>query len=122
MHNRGAVPYGGLDLCRLFDGRQLPVGSTGGRGLANFVARIRDRGGETLLDTQMGDGASMSIAAMARDGSVVRAGPRSAPYPHDAYAGPMRQVTATGAVAHGAAAIATIHRLSPPRRSCSNGS
>ncbi len=111
VHNRGAVPYGGIDLCRLFDARQLPVGSTGGRGLANFVARIRDRGGETLLDTQMGEGASMSIAALRRDGSTGRAGPRSAPYPHDAYAGPMQKVIATGQVAHGAAAIATTHRF-----------
>jgi hypothetical protein len=113
VHNRDAVPYGGLDLCRLFDATQRPVGSIAGTGLANFAARIRDSGGGLLLDTQMGDTASMSVVAVLPDGSARRAGPASAPYPRDAYAGPMRSVTASGRVAHGSAAIATTHRLLP---------
>ncbi len=111
VHNRRAVPYGGLDLNRLFDARQQPVGCTAGTGLANFIARISDHGGKVLLSTQMGDGASMSVAVTERDGSLRRAGLVSPPYPLDAYAGPMRAVLATGRVAHGAAAIATAHRL-----------
>ncbi len=109
VHNRRAVSYGGLDLCRLFDGRAQPVGCTAGAGIANFLARIRDRGDEELLSTQLGEDAEMSIAAIQRDGSVRHAGPTSAPYPRDAYAGPMRSVQAAGRVAHGAAAIATSH-------------
>jgi hypothetical protein len=111
VHNRKAVPYSGLDLCRLFNSRQQPVGCTGGTGFANFLASIHDHGGRVLLDTQMGDAASMSIAAIQRDGSVRRAGPASPPYPRQAYAGPMRGVQATGRVAQGAAGIATSHRL-----------
>jgi hypothetical protein len=115
VHNHRAVTYGGLDLCRLFDSRQQPVGSTGGSGLANFIACIRDGGGRLLLSTQMGDAASMRIAAVQSqsNGSVRRAGPASPPYPLQAYAGPMREVLATGTVAHGSAAIATSHRLLP---------
>ncbi len=112
VHNRDAVPYGGLDLCRLFDGRQQPVGSIAGTGLANFVARIRDGGG-VLLDTQTGEEASMSVVAALPDGTERGAGPGSSPYPRHAYAGPMRAVTASGQVAHGGAAIATTHRLLP---------
>jgi hypothetical protein len=111
VHNRHAVNYGGLDLNRLFDSRQQPAGCTAGTGLANFMARIRDPGGKVLLSTQMGDGASTSVAVIERDSSTRRAGPASAPYPLQAYAGPMRSVLATGRIARGAAAIATSHRL-----------
>jgi hypothetical protein len=111
VHNRHAVNYGGLDLNRLFDARQQPVGCTAGTGLANFMARISDHGGKLLLSTQMGNEASMSISVTQRDGSLRRVGPASLPYPLNAYAGPMRAVLATGRVAHGAAAIATAHRL-----------
>ena len=109
VHNRRAVSYGGLDPNRLFDGRGQPVGCTAGSGIANFIACIRDRGGRVLLSTQMGEDASMSIAAAPREGSVLRVGPNSAPYPRDAYAGTMHSVQAAGRVTHGAAAIATSH-------------
>ncbi len=111
VHNRHAVPYGGLELNRLFDARQQPVGCTAGTGLANFMTRIRDPGGRTLLSTQPGGGASMSIAVAQREGSTRRIDPTSPPYPRDAYAGPMRAVLASGHIARGAAAIATAHRL-----------
>ncbi len=126
VHNRGAVPYGGLELCRLFDARQVPVACTGGTGLANFIASIHDGRGRVLLDTQTGGGApsgappiaggrqaSMSVVAAQSDGSIRRVGPASAPYPLEAYAGPMRGITAGGRVAQGAAAIATSHELLP---------
>jgi hypothetical protein len=139
VHNRHAVSYGGLDPNRLFDGRGQPVGCTAGSGIANFIACIRDRSGRVLLSTQMGEDASMSIVATQAEGgavrtairsegdaagpmptsrasllsqsagSVLRAGPSSAPYPRDAYAGPMHSVQADGRVTHGAAAIATSH-------------
>jgi hypothetical protein len=109
VHNRRAVSYGGLDPNRLFNGRAQPVGCTAGTGIANFLARIRDRGGRELLSTQLGEGASMSILATQHDGSLLRAGPTSAPYPRDAYAGPMHSVQAYGRVAQGTTAIATSH-------------
>ncbi len=114
VHNRHAVPYGGLDLNRLFNARQQPVGCTAGTGLANFMARIRDPGGKVLLSTQLSEGASMSVAVTQRDGSLRRLGPASPPYPLDAYAGPMRAVLASGYIARAGAAIATTHRLLAP--------
>jgi hypothetical protein len=113
VHNRRAVPYGGLDLNRLFDGRCQPVGCIAGTGIANFLARIRDRGGSELLSTQLGEDASLSMVASSEDGQVRRAGPTSAPYPREAYAGPMRSVQAEGRAARGAAAIATRHLFLP---------
>jgi hypothetical protein len=111
VHNRHAVNYGGLDLNRLFDARQQPVGCIAGTGFANFMARIRDPGGKVLLSTQMGDGANMGIAVSQRDGSLRRAGSASPPYPRQAYAGPMRAVLASGRIARRGAAILTAHRL-----------
>jgi hypothetical protein len=113
VHNRRAVPYGGLDPNRLFDGRCQPVGSIAGTGIANFLARIRDRSGSELLSTQLGEDATMSIVAHTADGQVRRAGPGSAPYPREAYAGPMRSVRAEGRATRGAAAIATKHLFLP---------
>ncbi len=76
VHNHDAIPYGGLDLCRLFDSRQRPVGSVAGQGIANFLARVQQIiEGEVVLDTQMGTDASMSIVARSTDGSQRFAGP-----------------------------------------------
>jgi hypothetical protein len=111
VHNHDAVPYGGLDLCRLFDSRQRPVGSIAGDGTANFMARVRDHGGQVVLDTQMGTDASMSIRARSTDGSVRSAGPGSESYPALPYAGPMRSVLATGRVARADVWIETSHEL-----------
>jgi len=111
VHNHDAVPYGGLDLCRLFDSRQRPVGSIAGVGTANFMARVRDHGGQVVLDTQMGTDASMSIRARSTDGDVRSAGPGSEPYPEFPYAGPMRSVLVSGRVARAGVWIETGHEL-----------
>ncbi len=111
VHNHDAVPYGGLDLSRLFDSRQRPVGSIAGQGIANFLASVRDPGGRIVLDTQMGADASMSILARAADGSLRSVGPQSEPYPELPYAGPMRSVLASGRVVSTDAWIETRHEL-----------
>jgi hypothetical protein len=111
VHNHDAVPYGGLELSRLFDARQRPVGSVAGQGVANFLARVRDHRGKILLDTQMGEDASMEIVARERNGSSRVAGPGSEPYPEFPYAGPMRSVLATGRVTGGGVWIETSHEL-----------
>jgi hypothetical protein len=111
VHNHNAVPYGGLELSRLFDSRQHPVGSVAGQGVANFLARVRDHRGKVLLDTQMGEDASMDIVARETDGGSRAAGPGSEPYPEFPYAGPMRSVLANGRVAGGGVWIETSHEL-----------
>jgi hypothetical protein len=111
VHARGAVDYEGIDLCRLFDSEQRPVGCTGGDGLANFLARVNGRGAKELVSTQMGAHASMSVATSEGAGQVRLAGPVSPPYPARAYAGPMRSVRATGVVSNGGATIQTNHEF-----------
>lgn len=111
VHNRGAVGYGGIDLCRLFDSLGRPVGCTAGFGIANFLARVLDDRGGLLVDTQMGTRASMSVAAIDQRGNLRRAGPGSAPYPSLPYAGPMRFVSVSGQVDVAGAGIETEHEL-----------
>jgi hypothetical protein len=113
VHARGAVDYEGIDLCRLFDSEQRPVGCTGGDGLANFLARVNGRGARELVSTQMGGDATMSVAAVQAGGHTRLAGPGSPPYPARAYAGPMRSVRASGVVSRGGASIRTNHDFTP---------
>lgn len=115
VHNHDGVPYGGIDLCRLFDGRQHPVGSTGGEGVANFIVRVRDRHGHTVLDSQMGQYASMSVTATASDGSLRVTTPRSEPYPDLPYAGPIHSVMAVGQLAKEGNSIETRHEFHSQR-------
>ena len=42
--NQNAFPYGGLDLARLFDGKQEVAANVGGRPPASFGLMIRDVG------------------------------------------------------------------------------
>jgi hypothetical protein len=46
--NRGAFPYGGIDLARLLDSRQRPVAGIGGRPPAAFGVVVRDARGIVL--------------------------------------------------------------------------
>ncbi len=52
--NRGKVPYGGLDLARLYDADGDPISGTGGRPPSAFGVTVRSRGGRRLLATQTG--------------------------------------------------------------------
>ncbi len=49
--NRGKVPYGGIDLARLYDADGDPVGGTGGRAPLAFGVAV-ERNGRSLLETQ----------------------------------------------------------------------
>ena len=50
--NRGAFPYGGLELARLFDGQQDVAGGVGGRPPASFGVVVRDGAGKIVLASQ----------------------------------------------------------------------
>jgi hypothetical protein len=53
--NRSKVPYGGIDLARLYDADGDPIGGTGGRPPSSFgVLVTRLRGGRRVLATQTG--------------------------------------------------------------------
>ena len=51
--NRGAFPYGGIELARLFDGEQRPAAGIGGRPPASFGLRVSNAAGRRLLATQL---------------------------------------------------------------------
>jgi hypothetical protein len=52
--NRGAFPYGGIELARLFDGQGDPVGGIGGRPPAAFGVVVKNRAGRVVLASQKG--------------------------------------------------------------------
>lgn len=106
--NQGAVPYGGVELARLFDGDQRVAASVGGVPPASF--------GLTLVDEVTGR-RRCSQRAHRRDRRrpplrLVRAPRRGTePYPRHAYAGPFREIEAAGSTRVGAAVVHTRHRF-----------
>ena len=52
--NRGAFPYGGIELARLYDRDGDPVSNIGGQVPAAFGIIVRDRQGKRVLTTQHG--------------------------------------------------------------------
>ena len=50
--NRGAFPYGGVELARLFDGRQDVAGGVGGRPPASFGLVVRNASGTIVAASQ----------------------------------------------------------------------
>ena len=52
--NQRAFPYGGIDLARLFDGKQEIAGNIGGTPPASFGAIVRDVNGRRVLASQVG--------------------------------------------------------------------
>ena len=94
-HNRGAFPYGGIELARLFDGAQRVVATTGGTPPNAFGVVVADVAGRTVLASQDGR----------ERGSRVRVVPRRAP------AGSFRELRAVGHVAAGGLRITTTHRF-----------
>jgi hypothetical protein len=100
--NQGAFPYGGIDIARLFDGRQRVASSIGGVPPASFGLVVRGADGRTLLATQRPRREAPRGSAplrLLRAPAGVGASPLSPPTL--AYAGPFATLQATGAVAAG---------------------
>jgi hypothetical protein len=97
--SHGAFPYGGIDIARLFDGRQEVAANIGGVPPASFGLTVRDKGGDLELATQR-------PRRQAPDGRrplrLVRApsgvGARPDSPPDRAYAGSFSVLEAAGAV------------------------
>src|SRR5215207_8873434 len=53
--SRGAYPYGGIDLARLYDGRQDVAAGIGGRPPASFGLLVRDISGRRTFASQLPD-------------------------------------------------------------------
>ena len=98
--NRGAFPYGGLDLARLFDARQEPVANIGGRPPAAFGVVVRARG-HVVLATQNG-ARHTAIRGVAAHPSARRA-----------YAGPFTALRVSGTARAGARSARSAYRFTP---------
>lgn len=95
--NRGAFPYGGLELSRLFDGQQEVAGGVGGRPPASFGVVVRDGGGKIVAASQR---------AVDRDRPLELLQPNDTKPP---YAGAFSTLRVRGKVTRGQIAITTTH-------------
>jgi hypothetical protein len=104
--SRGAFPYGGVDLARLYDGKQEPVGGIGGRPPASFGLLVRDVSGRRLFASQLHDQGRVWLT---RAPEGVRAS--ASAWTGRAYAGPFRDLRAAG-IARGRDWVARVsHRF-----------
>jgi hypothetical protein len=102
--NRGAFPYGGNELARLFDRDGDPLSNTGGRVPAAFGIVARDASGRRVLTTQTG------LDDARRPPVQLQAVPRPR---GNATAGEFRQLTATARRRSGDLAAVTRHTFRP---------
>jgi hypothetical protein len=102
--NAGAVPYGGIELARLFDRRQDPASGIGGRPPAAFGLVVRDAGGKVVLNTQSGrtQVAAGSPPLQVVSGGGIRRQPR---------AGTFRELVVTGRAVTARLSARTTHRF-----------
>ena len=115
--NQNAFPYGGMELCRLYDGNQRVVSNVGGRPWASFGVLVRDRHAKEIATSQRPPGAAALRPPLALVSSP--RGPRAAaePYPTRPYAGPFETLVAHGRTEAREVLVDTTHTLlRQPRR------
>jgi hypothetical protein len=109
--NQHAVPYGGIELARLFDGDQRVVANVGGRPPASFGVLVRDASAREILFSQRA-----RDRAPARPPIEIVASPRgpvkfAKPYPRRPYGGSFETVIARGRSHSSEASVETLHRF-----------
>jgi hypothetical protein len=109
--NRGAFPYGGIELARLYDAQGDPIGGIGAKPPAAFGVVVRDRRGHRVLSTQTGlrrdpAGAPLRVRRLP-GGRMVRA----TGLPEHPPAGPFRVLEARGRRQRGGLVATTVHRF-----------
>lgn len=105
--NRGAFPYGGIELARLFAAGQRVAANVGGLPPAAFGIVVRRRDGVEALASQRDlpkVPARLRLTQSPRGPSV-----HPHPYPLHPFAGPFGRVTAVGSLARGPVRITTTH-------------
>jgi hypothetical protein len=109
--NQHAVPYGGIELARLYDGNQRVVANVGGRPLASFGVLVRNASAKEVLFSQKAHAElpkrpPVELLATPR-GPVLRA----KPYPRRPYGGPFETIVARGHSQSAEASVETVHRF-----------
>jgi hypothetical protein len=105
--NRGAFPYGGIEMARLFADGQRVAANVGGLPPAAFGIVVDDLHGQPA-------GASQQSYPKARARLAVTQSPRGAitrprPYPARPYAGAFGRITAVGSAALGSVRVRSTH-------------
>jgi hypothetical protein len=112
--NQHAIPYGGSELARLFDGQQRVVSNIGGRPWASFGVVIRNQSARAVLITERGllaaDPLSPPLALLRSPRGAVR---KATPYPTRPYAGAFDTLVATGRARSSEAEVQTTHNFRP---------
>jgi hypothetical protein len=106
------LPYGGMELARLYDGEQRVAANIGGKGDAAFGLVLIEHSTGRRIDPQTGrprpDLRTPPLRLLRAPRGAVR---HPVPYPMHAYAGPFRTLEAAGITRSGAALIHTRHRF-----------
>jgi len=109
--NRGAVPYGGMEPARLFDGDQRIAASIGGRPYASFGMVVTDHASGHRTQTQRGRARPDFEDPPLR---LTRAPHGTRPtrkYPRHAYAGPFETIVAEGWTTSPTVRVRSRHRF-----------
>jgi hypothetical protein len=104
--SRGAYPYGGIDLARLYDGRQEVAAGIGGRPPDAFGLLVRDISGHRTFATQLPDRGRLRLT-QAPHGVHASA----SAWTGRAYAGPFQDLRAAGIARGGGWTGRTSHRF-----------
>lgn len=110
--NMGAVPYGGMELARLYDGQQRVAAGVGGVPPAAFGVSVIDHRSQRRTESQRG----RRRPSLARPPLRLTRAPRGTQrhliaHPRKAYAGPFTYLDAEGWTSSATAAIRTRHRF-----------
>ena len=112
--NQRAFPYGGLDLARLFDGKQNIAANIGGTPPASFGALVRDVNGRRVLASQVGrTTVDRSVTPLQLTKAPSGAGARASSTTTSAYAGAFTDLRATGSISSSAGSVRVSHRFDP---------
>jgi hypothetical protein len=110
--NQGAVPYGGIELARLFDRGQRAVGGVGARPWASFGVLVRNQSARAVLTTERGRVAPDPLRPPLELTRSPRGAVRHAQqYPARPYAGRFDRLVARGFTESLEAAAQTTHRF-----------
>jgi hypothetical protein len=115
VRTRDALPYGGIELARLFDPAGVPVGGVGGRPPASFGVVLRRPGRQRVLVSQRTRRDATLILRRSPHGRVDRV----RQLPPDPDAGRFHVLEAVGRTERQGAAVRVVHRFTPDHIECS---
>ena len=111
--NQRAFPYGGMEMCRLYDGDQRVVSNVGGRPWASFGVLVRDRFAREVVTSQRPRSYASTIPPMTLLSSPHGRVAAAQPYPARPYAGPFESLIAHGLTEAEEVVVGTTHKFTP---------